>query len=67
MHGHISTLLEFRSVLQDLEMVQSWIDKARDAAPTNQSVQAELDRQQSNIHYQRARIELAMNHIRNSN
>jgi hypothetical protein len=55
------------SALDDLNMVQSWIDHARLAAPTNPIVQAELDHAQADLDYKRARVTIAMDAIRHRN
>lgn len=64
---HLTALEDLTSALADLDMVQSWIDNARVAAPTNELVQTKLDLQQIDLNYKRARIEAAMKYIRNTN
>jgi hypothetical protein len=63
----ITTLFQLTDELQDLNMVQGWIDGAREAAPTNQLVQLELDRRQEQINRKRAWIAMVMLDIRSRN
>lgn len=62
-----TTLFELTDQIQELDMVQSWIDHARNAAPTNQHVQLELNRQQFDIHRKRALIAQIMLDISSRN
>lgn len=63
----ISTLIQLNEVTRNLDMVQSWVDAARVAATTNQVVQLELDRQQTDIDRKRELIQLAMLDISSRN
>lgn len=63
----ILTLLELSASMADLDMIQSWVDQARIAAPTNQVVQAKLDQQQIEIDTKRAQINLMMLDISSRN
>lgn len=56
----LAVLMELNSVSRDLDMVQAWIDGARVVSATNQTVQLELDRQQTAIDQKRVYIELKM-------
>lgn len=53
--------------LMDLAMVQHWIDEARKASPDNKVVQIALDRRQSDINAQKAKITDEMFEISRSN
>ena len=63
----IDTLMQFTDALSDLDMVQDWINDARTATPTNQRVQLELDRQQTEIDRKRQLIQLMMLDISSRN
>lgn len=63
----IDTLILLTDEISDLDMVQSWIDGARVAAPANQYVQLELDRQQTELNRKRWLIQLAMIDISSRN
>lgn len=63
----LTTLMELNSVSCDLDMIQSWVDGARIASPGNQTVQLELDRQQTAIDRKRAYIALTMLDISSRN
>jgi len=63
----ITTLIELNHESLHLDMIQSWIDGAREAAPTNQRVQLELDRQQASVDNKRFMIGAIMASIRNNN
>ena len=67
MHNPVITLFQSTEILLDLDMVQSWIDQARIAAPTNQFVQNQLDYRQAEVNTKRAQIELTMLAIAQSN
>lgn len=67
MTDHITTLFKLTDQIQELDEVQSWIDNARVAAPTNQTVQLRLDRHQADVNRKRALIALLMADIRNRN
>ena len=63
----ITTLAQLNEITLDLNVEQGWIDHARNAAPRNQIVQLELDRQQTEINARREMVELAMFDISNRN
>jgi hypothetical protein len=63
----INTLIQLTDQIQNLDMVQSWIDNARSAAPATQVVQLELDRCQTEIDSKRALIQLMMLDIASRN
>ena len=63
----LTTLIQLTDEIRDLDMVQSWIDNARTAAPANQHVQLELDRQQTNVNRKRELIQLMMFDISSRN
>lgn len=64
---HLAKLEELTSAISDLDMVQSWIDNARIAAPANQVVQRNLDRQQIEVDYKRDLINAAMIYLSSQN
>jgi hypothetical protein len=55
----IRTLMQLNYITEELDEIQSWIDNARYAARTNQHVQLQLDRQQTEVDAKREFIELA--------
>lgn len=63
----INTLIELNSITLHLNEVQSWIDNARTAAPTNQVVQLNLDREQTRVNEKRKMVALMMLDIRSRN
>jgi hypothetical protein len=63
----INMLFAFTDEIQHLDLVQSWIDDAREAAPANQHVQLVLDRKQVEIDRKRAMITIMMADIRRRN
>ena len=63
----VVTLLGLNRMTLQLNETQAIIDQARAIAPTDQYLQLELDRTQSDIDAKRAMIELAMADIRNRN
>jgi hypothetical protein len=63
----ITTLAQLNEITLELDQVQSWVDHARFAAPTNQRVQLNLDREQTEIDRKRELIELAMIDIASRN
>jgi hypothetical protein len=63
----ITTLARLNEVTLELNLEQRWIDHARGVASTNQIVQLELDRQQTEVNAKREMIELAMFDIANRN
>lgn len=67
MPNPIDTLFALNSVTQDLDAVQSLINCARVAAATNQKLQLELDRRQTDLDTKRVNIELLKRHIASSN
>lgn len=67
MIGPLGVLIELNASSLDLDMVQSWIDGARIAAPANQHVQHELDRQQAVLDSKRALIALRLLEISSRN
>jgi hypothetical protein len=60
-------MLKLNEAELDLLMVQGWIDNARIACATNQVVQLELDRRQSELDTKLARIHMARAAIALSN
>lgn len=67
MPNPIDTLFALNSVTQDLDTVQSWVDRARTCAGINQEVQLVLDRKQTELDEKRAKIELLKLQIASSN
>jgi hypothetical protein len=67
MADHLTTLFQYVDEIEELDRVQGWINEAREAAPTNQVVQLNLDRQQSELDRRRAFVALMMADIRNRN
>lgn len=65
--SHLTDLVTLTSAIKDLDMVQSWIDHARVAAPTNQHVQQQLDLRQAEVDAKRIRIQAAMTYISSQN
>jgi hypothetical protein len=63
----VRTMLKLNEAELDLLMVQGWIDNARIACATNQVVQLELDRRQSELDTKLARIHMARAAIALSN
>lgn len=63
----ITTLIQLNEASLDLDLFQTWIDGARVIAQTNQPIQLELDRQQTEIDKKRRLIELTMLDIRSRN
>lgn len=63
----INTLIQLDEAIDQLDEVQSWIDHARLAAPTNLHVQQELDRQQAEVNRKRLWIAVVMVDIRSRN
>lgn len=63
----IHTLFALTDDIQDLNMIQVWIDDARTAAPTNQRVQLELDRRQDEVDRKRQLIAILMFDISSRN
>lgn len=53
----IVSLIKLNDETLALNELQEWIDHARTAAPTNQAVQLELDRQQTEVNEKRELIE----------
>ena len=64
---NLSTIIAFTQQIDKLDMVQSWIDEARLAAPTNLTVQQKLDFHQRDIDSEREFIKLAMADLRSRN
>jgi hypothetical protein len=60
MSNHLAVLMELNRITQDLDGVQGWIDFARNASPTNQIVQLEMDRKQTQIDLRRMEVEIAL-------
>lgn len=52
---------------RDLDMVQAWINDAREAAPTDLTIQTELDNQQASLTRKRNLLEMVMLEIRSKN
>ena len=67
MENPITTLAHLNGLTLELDQVQEWIDYARVAAPTNQTVQLELDRKQTEINERRQLIEFVMVDIASRN
>jgi hypothetical protein len=63
----ITKLARLNEITLELNMEQGWIDHARKAAPKNQVVQLELDRQQTAVNARREMIEIAMFEISSRN
>lgn len=59
----IQTLLNLNHQQLELDMLQEWIDDARTKTPMNQTVQLELDRQQTDIDEQREGIAFLRRYI----
>lgn len=65
--SHVNTFLRFNETLLGLEEVQDWIDHARFVASTNQVVQLELDRKQTELNDRRELIKALMFDIASQN
>lgn len=67
MPNPIDTLFALNGATQDLDTLQSWVDRARTYAGINQAAQLVLDRKQTELDEKRAKIELLKRHIASSN
>lgn len=67
MRGPIETLKTLNLQTLELDEVQAYINYARNAAPRNQVLQLELDRQQTQLDESRERIETLKTFIAMSN
>ena len=63
----LTTLFQLNKLTLELDEVQGWINHARVAAPTNQRVQLNLDRKQSEIDQRRELIAFMMVDISSRN
>lgn len=63
----LTTLFRLTDEIENLDEVQTWIDSARIVAKSNQQVQLELDREQSDLDRKRYMISAIMFDIRNRN
>lgn len=63
----IVTLIQLNELTLELVETQTWIDHARSVARTNQVVQLELDRQQSELDARLNEIELTKLYIAMTN
>lgn len=63
----IATLVKLNNITVELNEIQSWIDHARQAAPTNQVVQLNLDRQQATVDERRSLVEAVKRDIASRN
>lgn len=67
MTNHIHLIMRYTSQLMDLAMAQSWIDGVRKAAPNNQEIQLNMDRQQDVVVSKQERLHNEMFEISRSN
>lgn len=65
--NHIHLIMRYTSQLMDLAMAQSWIDGVRQAAPNNQELQLNMDRQQDVVVSKQERLHNEMFEISRSN
>ena len=63
----LTTLFQLNRLTLELNEVQDWIDQVRVTTPTNQYVQLELDRKQTEIDERREIIAFAMLDISSRN
>ena len=63
----LTTLFQLNKLTLELNEIQSWINHARLAAPTNQRVQLNLDRKQTEIDERRELIAFMMVDISSRN
>jgi len=63
----LDTLMALTHQIRGLDEVQGWVDLVRASAPTDQTIQLEMDRRQAEIDEKRARIALLMLDISSRN
>jgi hypothetical protein len=63
----VDLLFSITDEIQELDLVQSWINNARMSAPTNQIVQLSLDRKQAEVDHKRQLLRLLMLDISSRN
>lgn len=67
MDDPLTQLVRFTDGLANLDMVQSWLDAAREAFPDDPEYQFIIEAQQNRVNIRRNFIEMAMASIRSRN